>query len=128
LTAGAFLTKQELIIGVTQRAVGKYKGHLIQPFPDRVAAVVRLIYKVNPDLNITCVPLNDVAGPAGVLPRIDLLLLTEETVAGGDKVNAIRKSRGLEEVHYAPLRLITTGGLVRISSSGLRELDEPDKP
>jgi phosphopantetheine adenylyltransferase len=122
------LAKRELVIGITRRPSGKYKSHLIQPFPDRVAAVIKLIYKVNPDLTITCQPLDDVAGPAGVLPKIGLLLLTEETVAGGDQVNVIRKSRGLEEVHCAQLGLITIRGLVRVSSSDLRDLAESDRP
>lgn len=79
-------------------------------------------FKLNQDLIVRIEVIDDVAGPTGYLPNIDLLVLSQETIKGGDMVNEIRKQKGLQPIAYAPIPLITLMTGSRLSSSYLREL------
>ena len=123
ITASAVLAQKRLIIGVT-RAVGtKQYSELVQPFPQRAAKVVDLVFKVNEDVSITIEALDGMTGPAGIVPDIDLLLLSLETVKGGDIVNKERRERGLREVPFIPIPLITMKDGEKLSSTYLRSLE-----
>jgi phosphopantetheine adenylyltransferase len=56
---------------------------------------------------MSCKPLHDVAGSAATFPSIDLLVLSEETIKGGDYLNTMRKANGLNELHSAAISMIT---------------------
>jgi phosphopantetheine adenylyltransferase len=123
LTAAAFLATKTLLLAVSQQVANKYRSDLIQPFPDRAAAVVRFVYKVNPNLSVSCEPLHDVAGSAATCPSIDLLVLSEETIKGGDYVNEMRKANGLNVLHYAAINLVTMPNGEPLNATYLRQLD-----
>jgi pantetheine-phosphate adenylyltransferase len=122
LSAAALLAMQRLVIGLSRKTSRKAHSEMIESFAVRAAHVVQLIYEINPNLVIVIEPLDDRVGPAGVVPRIDLLLLSEETVEGGVEVNAVRTSRGLDPVHTAAIPTIILASGERLSSSHLREL------
>jgi pantetheine-phosphate adenylyltransferase len=128
LSAAAILSTKSLVIGINRQTSRKVHSDLLESFPVRCARVIELLYEVNPNLSILVEPLDDVAGPAGVLPKIDLLILSEETVKGGEMVNEIRAARGLQPVHYAAIPTITRSGGERLSSTFLREVDARRSP
>ncbi|OHT03660.1 Cytidylyltransferase family protein [Tritrichomonas foetus] len=123
ITTGVLLCKKYLIIGVS-RNIGKKAHHeMIQPFHDRVSTCMNLVYKLNQDLIVRTEVIDDVAGPTGYLPDIDLLVLSQETIKGGDAVNQIREGKGLKPLHYVAVPLVKMVTGERLSSSYLRELE-----
>lgn len=122
ITAAAILAKHKIVIGVSRKAGNKEFSEFVQPLPDRIANVTRLIFRVNEDLIVSVEPLDGISGPAGILPDIDLLLLSEETIKGGEYVNRERKGRGLNELHFAAIPLILKNG-ERLCSTYLRRLE-----
>ena len=123
ITASAVLAQKRLIIGVTRAAGSKQYSELVQPFPQRASKVVDLVFKVNEDVSITIEALDDMTGPAGIVPDVDPLLLSLETVKGGDIVNKERRGRGLREVPFIPIPLITMKDGEKLSSTYLRSLE-----
>jgi pantetheine-phosphate adenylyltransferase len=122
LSAGAVLCTRRLVIGLSRQTGKKVHSDLIESFAVRASRVVQLVYEVNPNIVVEMEPLDDRVGPAGVLPRIDLLVLSEETIQGGEAVNATRAARNLPVVHYAAIPTITLLSGERLSSTHLREL------
>ncbi|KAK8889730.1 hypothetical protein M9Y10_034484 [Tritrichomonas musculus] len=122
ITAGVILCNKYLIIGVNRATSKKSHHELIEPFEDRASSCLNFVFKLNQDLIVRIEVIDDVAGPTGYLPNIDLLVLSQETIKGGDMVNEIRKQKGLQPIAYAPIPLITLMTGSRLSSSYLREL------
>lgn len=96
-----------LIIGITteKMLLGKPLPELIQPWHERVKQVKRFC-QTN---HIACeiIELNDPYGPT-IEPdtRIEALIVTEETVSGADKINAIRRGQNLSELPVHVFQMI----------------------
>ena len=120
ITTAAVLARRRLVIGVTRRPGNKKHSEFMENFPQRAARVLDLIFRINEDVSVTTEALDDVAGPAGILPDLDLLLLSQETIKGGDMVNALRRDRGLREVPYTAIPLIKMSSGEKLSSTYLR--------
>ena len=52
------------------------------------------------------VPLNDPAGPTKTDPNIECLVVSAETLSGGNAVNKIRKEAGLPEMDLFSIELV----------------------
>lgn len=122
ITTAVLNCKKNLIIGVNRQTKKKAYHQIIEPFHVRASACLSFVFQLNQDLIVRIEVIDDVAGPTGYLPNIDLLVLSQETIKGGDMVNEIRQKRGLEPLVYAAIPLITLMSGSRLSSSYLREL------
>lgn len=95
-----FLTNRKLIVGITADSLLASKAHapLIESY-DRRAGVVHDFLSRNDrrsrsiELDITRI--SDVYGPTANEPDIDALVVSRETVAGGEAINTLRQEKSL---------------------------------
>lgn len=129
LAASALVATHTLFIGVTAAALLANKQHaaLLQPYDARVAAATAFVAAVRPGLAVDTGALVDPAAPtaADVDPTMRALVVSAETLAGGDRINAGRVAAGM-----APLALVVVGlvreregGDDKVSSTALRAAD-----
>ncbi|KAI8463852.1 MAG: hypothetical protein J3K34DRAFT_474834 [Monoraphidium minutum] len=128
LAATALTATQTVYVGVTADELLAKKAYhdLLQPLAERTAAAAAFMATVRPGLRVESGALRDPAEPtaAELDPKMQALVVSRETLGGGDAINRGRGGRG-----HAPLRLVVVG-LVggradggKLSSTALREQD-----
>nr|CAG4642601.1 EOG090X0864 [Evadne anonyx] len=80
---------------------------------------------VEPRLEYCIVPITDPYGPTAYDPDLELLVVSEETLKGGAKVNQLRKEKGLKILDVYPIPLVNDNHASKweenkISSSSIR--------
>lgn len=97
LSIAAFVTSSKLIVGVTDLELLKNKKHAgaLESYDCRCYNVEKFLARLKPNLELRLVQLKDVAGPTGTVPEIKALIVSRETIAGGQTVNDTRKIKGL---------------------------------
>jgi len=65
--------------------------------------------------------INDIYGPDEFMDDVDVLVVSEETLDNGKKVNDRRRERGLKPLELSVVQLIKTDSGDKISSSGIME-------
>ncbi|GME80036.1 unnamed protein product [Ambrosiozyma monospora] len=100
LSAAIFLTKKTLIIGVTGEELLKNKKYseFLEPFKQRCDSVVQFLKLIDCEITPDIHEINDVCGPTAVVEDIEALVLSSETVKGGEYVNNVRKEKGFGEL------------------------------
>lgn len=129
LAASALLARDSLFVGVTGDALlaGKAHKERLQPYATREAAAASFAVAVRPALAVETAPLLDPAAPtaADVDPAMTALVVSQETVGGGDRICAGRVAAGLPPLALAVVGLVGGGGGdSKISSTDLRAADE----
>lgn len=100
LTVSAFLTSKTLIVGVTGSELLKHKkfAEYMQTYEQRVENVTTFIHAVKPSLVPSIYEINDVCGPTAQIEDINALVVSLESVKGGEFVNNRRKDLGWKEL------------------------------
>jgi len=100
-----FLSTRKLIIGITADALLASKSHaeLVESYDHRAEAVTDFLSRHNapggrPPVELDPVRISDVYGPTAHDPLINALVVSRETVAGGDAINKLRREKGLKEL------------------------------
>ncbi|CDK28595.1 unnamed protein product [Kuraishia capsulata CBS 1993] len=134
LTLAGFLASEKLIVGITQDELLKNKQfkEVMQSYHTRKEAVINFLKKIQPDLEVDCYELRDIAGPTGFISDIDVLVLSQETSAGGATVNKIRLEKGFPELALFEVGVIGGGSAGdnwkdKLSSTRLRQLEYDEK-
>lgn len=128
LTVAAFLTSERLIIGLTveELLVSKKYKDIVQDFHTRRENVVSFLNTFKPSLKIEIIPLKDVCGPTGTVPEIECLVVSRETVKGGQIVNKTRKERGMSQLDLYVVNVLggkeEDGWKEKMSSTDIRKL------
>ncbi|SMN22403.1 similar to Saccharomyces cerevisiae YGR277C CAB4 Probable pantetheine-phosphate adenylyltransferase (PPAT) [Maudiozyma saulgeensis] len=128
LTVAAFLTSERLIIGLTieELLVNKKYKDFVQDFDTRRENVVSFLNTFKPSLKIEIIPLKDVCGPTGTVPEIECLVVSRETVKGGEIVNKTRKERGMSQLDLYIVNVLggkeEDGWKEKMSSTDIRKL------
>ena len=129
LAVAAALTRGLLYLGITADALlhGKPYAALVQPAAARSAAAAAYLASVRPGLRVDASSLTGEPPKAVTHAHMQALVISRETAAGGEAVQAQRAARG-----YPPLQMLTVD-LVgadsqspmarKLSSSGLRALE-----
>ncbi len=86
--------------------LGKTLRELIEPCPVRISAVRDFLRDIRPQLDYYIVPITDPYGPAIVEPGLECIVVSEETLGGGNKINEIRA----EKVSVDLCRLLKSNG------------------
>ena len=125
--------KEILTIAVTDESIVQRKvlWELIKPISQRMDDVKRYLETQmkehgsnNPFLNI--VSLSDPFGPAIFDSTLEAIVVSDETIAGGHKINDIRREKGMKELEVISISLIpdndkeTSFEEDKVSSSSLR--------
>lgn len=133
LSIGVFLSKKELIIGLSyeQLLANKKYDDFLQSYEERYRIVndfVRYLRQTkssngaDEDFVLEIYELNDVYGPTATIENMDLLLVTEETSKGGGLVNKKREEKGLRQLDIFVVKLIEDETKNdKISSTYIRE-------
>ncbi|KAM3965113.1 bifunctional Phosphopantetheine adenylyltransferase - Dephospho-CoA kinase [Aphomia sociella] len=98
LSQAALRSTKHVTVGVTDVNMiqSKKLWELIEPVEDRIKAVRNFLTDINPDLEYNVVPIQDLYGPTKDDPRYQLIVVSEETVRGADKINEKRLENGLQ--------------------------------
>lgn len=127
LTASAFITKEKLIVGITDQELLEKKDfkELLQSYDYRVHTVLKFLNRVKPGLEIDPQPIRDICGPTGYIEDIDSLIVSRETVSGGEFVNRTRKEKGMRQLEVHVINVIggeaEDGFKNKLSSTQLRK-------
>lgn len=103
------VTKSRLIIGVTDESMVKNKvlWELIKPVEERINNLRSYLVSLRiPEIVYDILPISDPFGPAIEDPSISCIVVSQETVRGGEKINQIRKEKGMEELRIVTIDLV----------------------
>lgn len=119
--------KRQLTIGVTDGPMLKSKKlwELIQPIDIRISALQDFLTDVDGTLKYKSVAITDPFGPSTEDPELQCIVVSEETIKGGIKVNEERQKKGMSTLHVHTIDLIpddahSNNEELKISSSSLR--------
>ncbi|XP_015116701.1 bifunctional coenzyme A synthase [Diachasma alloeum] len=139
LSEAVLRCEEKLTVGVTDETMiqGKVLWELIEPCEKRIEAVKEFLEDIDGSLRYDVVPISDMFGPTKSEDDLDLIVVSEETKRGGEKVNELRKEKGLRILDIHVVKLAEDMGHSeheesKISSSNQRirllgtRLKEPD--
>ena len=124
LAAAAVLSRRRVYVGVTGEALlanKRFAAHL-QPYAEREGAAVGYLREVRPGLEVEAGALLDPREPSAAAtdPSMEVLVVSEETVGGGEEVNRQRGGLG-----HGPLSLVVVG-LVGVDAATGDKLSSTD--
>ncbi|TFY77650.1 hypothetical protein EWM64_g6361 [Hericium alpestre] len=119
LSMAAWIAEEKLIVGVTDESLLQKKAnkHVLESLDTRMRRVRRLLELFKPGLIYDIVPINDVYGPTGWDPNIQALVVSQETLSGGEAIDRHRMEKSLP-----PLRTYVID-VISHSSARLNEED-----
>lgn len=71
---------------------------LIEPCALRINGVREFLEDVDSSITYNVVPINDMYGPTKTDPMLEMIVVSQETKRGGDKVNELRLQRNLNKL------------------------------
>ncbi|XP_037035462.1 bifunctional coenzyme A synthase isoform X1 [Bradysia coprophila] len=108
LTEAVLRARKRVVVGVTDDNMVKTKTlpELIQSVDKRIEDVKQFLNSIDKTLIYEVVPISDPFGPTKSDPDLDLIIVSAETMRGGEKVNEIRRSTGLQELKIHCIDLV----------------------
>ncbi|XP_017772037.1 PREDICTED: bifunctional coenzyme A synthase-like [Nicrophorus vespilloides] len=108
LTEAALRATDKITVGVTEENMltSKTLWELVEPIEERVEAVENFLKDICPELTINVTPIADPFGPTQSDPTMNLLVVSAETLKGGNKVNEVRAEKGLDTLEVLSIDLI----------------------
>lgn len=93
----AWIASQKLIVGITDDAllVNKANKHVLESLDVRTSRIRAFLTRFKSSLEYDIVPITDVYGPTAWDPNIQAIIVSKETIAGGDAINKLRKEKNL---------------------------------
>ncbi|KAK2714207.1 bifunctional coenzyme A synthase-like [Artemia franciscana] len=128
LSEAALRCSNSLTVGVTDGSMieGKTLFELIRPVNERIEYVKKFLKLIAPSLCTKIVPIYDPFGPSISDPNLELIVVSDETLKGGQRVNEKRLEKGLSPLKLHRISLIEDtnkelGDEDKMSSSSLRK-------
>ena len=108
LSESVLLTKKKLLIGITDKLMIEKKllFELIEPLNIRIENVTKFLKSIAPHLEIEFAPLNDPFGPSITEKDYQCLIVSKETIKGGNMVNSKRIENNLQPLELHVISLI----------------------
>ncbi|KAI8063037.1 hypothetical protein BDF21DRAFT_347369 [Thamnidium elegans] len=139
LTMTAILSAKSMVVGVTDDCMLLKKKHreLIDSTDKRVKAVQEYLNLAKRTIQYEVVPITDPFGPTVTDPTIDALVVSKETLKGGDLVNNERDMRGYPPLELRIIDVISSENasvqgkdmdVLKISSSWIRDYIAKNQP
>lgn len=120
---------KKIVVGVTDTNLTKSKilWEIIKPLDERLEEVEEYLKEIDPSIQREVVPISDMYGPTLTQRDLQYLVVSEETLKGGEKVNTERQRKGWPsmDVGIVPLLhdnqdLMTKINEKKVSSSTIR--------
>lgn len=86
--------------------IGKTLHELILPVEKRIEEVQSFLTEIDPTLQYEVVPIDDPFGPTKSDPNMDMIVVSEETLRGGEKVNELRQQNKLNKLEIFCIELV----------------------
>ncbi|XP_030242358.1 bifunctional coenzyme A synthase [Drosophila navojoa] len=108
LTQAVLRACKRLVVGVTTAAMtkGKILPELILPVEQRIAELREFLLDIDNTLQYDIVPIDDPFGPTQHDPDMDLIVVSAETLRGGQKVNEIRAAKQLRQLEIFAIDIV----------------------
>lgn len=109
----AFAARKKVIVGVTgpKLLVNKKFAEVMETLDTRILKVCKFLQKVaSPGIAFNIYQINDICGPTGFVRAIDALILSQETVKGGEFVNNYRQENGYPAIQIVVVKVIGGDG------------------
>lgn len=87
--------------------IGKLLWELIEPCSKRILNIKDFLEDIDSTLVHNIVAINDMYGPTKEDPTFDMIVVSEETKRGGNKVNEMRVQKNLTELDIHVVKLVT---------------------
>ncbi|KAA1469552.1 Nucleotidylyl transferase [Dentipellis sp. KUC8613] len=109
LSMAAWITEQNIIVGVTDDPLLVKKANIdvLEKLPVRIRHVREFLELFKPGLEYHIVPIDDVYGPTGWDPNIQALVVSRETIAGGEAVTKRRAEKSLPALRVFVIDVIS---------------------
>ncbi|MHA1129370.1 MAG: phosphopantetheine adenylyltransferase [Candidatus Helarchaeota archaeon] len=128
----AFAVGENVLIALTTAKMHIHKNlkEIIAPYEERKQTLEHYLDSKGYHGRYEIIPLDDPYGVAITLPEQEGIVVSEETLAGAQKINTIRKERGLPPLQIFTIKLIPAQDGQRLSSTRIRnaEIDSEGKP
>ncbi|KAF9349141.1 hypothetical protein BGX26_012525 [Mortierella sp. AD094] len=137
LSMTAWVTSHRVVCGVTDDSMLKTKKfkEYMEPLHKRVEDVEKFLRTFKRDLIYEVVPIHDIYGPTITDDKLQALMVSKETLKGGDAVNEERGKRNLPPLNIEVINVISPTEThvdevsLKISSTFIRQyLSEQDNP
>lgn len=79
---------------------------LILPVEERISQLREFLLDIDSTLQYDIVPIDDPFGPTQTDPNIDMIVVSAETLRGGQKVNEIRASKNLSQLDIFSIDIV----------------------
>ncbi|KAM7356872.1 bifunctional Phosphopantetheine adenylyltransferase - Dephospho-CoA kinase [Cochliomyia hominivorax] len=116
-----------LVVGVTTVELTKSKtlNELILPVDRRIDELHKFLKEIDATLEYEVVPIDDPFGPTKSDPNMDMIVVSEETLRGGQKVNELRQQNNLNTLDIFCIDLVEATDIAgpkenKVSSSNTR--------
>lgn len=127
LSTAALCTTQELVVGVTDGTMlhKKVLWELIEPIDNRITVLREFLTDIDSTISYDIVPIYDPYGPSVQVRDYECIVVTEETLKGGRKVNEERLKMNMPELKIHSIPLLNDPWRnsveeVKVSSSSIR--------
>ncbi|CAP38808.1 Protein CBG22156 [Caenorhabditis briggsae] len=123
------LASEEIVVGVTDKEmiIKKSLYEMIEPVEYRMRKVVEFVEDVSGEAKCTTEPIIDPYGPSIRIPDLEAIIVSRETVKGGDAVNKRRLENGMSQLEVIVVELVEGSDVIlnetKISSSSRRRED-----
>lgn len=111
---------KKVLIGLTSDSLAKNKSHYVPPFSERKLKIESFLKKLGVIDRAEIIMLEDAYGPTINDKRIDVLVVSEETVVRALEINRIRRSHGLPPLKIIVVELVKDKDSRPISSAKIR--------
>ena len=113
----AFEVGDSVAVGITSDEMASGNRSVIIPLEVRKAALMSFLIKQRKPWEIF--EINDIFGPRDKMDGVDVLVLTEETLSNGKKLNEDRRNRGIPELEFSIVPLVMADDGSKISASAI---------
>jgi inosine/xanthosine triphosphatase len=115
----AFEIGSHISVGITSDRMASENRDSFVPLNIRISALEEFLSELKGDWEVFVI--DDMYGPKEKMDSVEVLVVSEETLPNGKKLNGERKSRGISPLEFSVVPLVMASDGSKISSRGILE-------